>query len=86
MQVVLEEQEDGQTKKVPLRIVGIGNQACLVACNSQGTVFELHPDGNRCVELSCAGMPREQTADTSVCAWQLGLLQGPGQAESAGVS
>ena len=34
-------------RQVPLRIVGIGDQACLMACDSQGTMFELHPDGNR---------------------------------------
>ena len=47
-QVVLEEQKGAQTMQVPLRIVGIGDQACLMACDSQGTMFELHPDGNRC--------------------------------------
>ena len=53
VQVVLEETVDGTPKQVPLRIVGIGDQACLMACDDFGTMFELHPDGNRWAPVQC---------------------------------
>ena len=93
MQVVLEEQENGQARQVPLRIVGIGSQACLVACDSQGNVFELHPDGNRCANRanlflcrqSCClpAYPPAALTQADRIWLQPGLLQGPRQAKAA---
>lgn len=47
MQVVLEEQQDGQPIRIPLTIEGISDTGFMTARDAAGEQFELHPDGNR---------------------------------------
>ncbi len=50
MQVTL--LEDGN-KQVALTIKGLTEYGYLLAVDTQGTAFALHPDGNRYCQLSC---------------------------------
>jgi hypothetical protein len=48
-QVVLEEEKGGEMNRVPLKITGISDNGYMTAVDSKGDIFELHPDGNRCI-------------------------------------
>lgn len=52
-QVVLEEEEGGISRKVPLTVQGLTPSGYLKAVDQGGTLFELHPDGNRCGSSTC---------------------------------
>jgi len=47
VQVVLEEEERGQSRQLPLTVQGLTPSGYLKAVDQGGQLFELHPDGNR---------------------------------------
>ena len=50
---MLEEEEGGISRKVPLTVQGLTPSGYLKAVDQGGNLFELHPDGNRCGFLMC---------------------------------
>ena len=50
---MLEEEEGGISRKVPLTVEGLTPSGYLKAVDQGGNLFELHPDGNRCGLSTC---------------------------------
>jgi len=69
--------EDGN-KEVALTIKGLTEYGYLLAVDTQGTAFALHPDGNRYCQLTCRCFsPWEVMVElNALFGWSLDFFQG----------